>query len=201
MDITKMVAADAVAAATALPTDASNAKLRDAATEYATKQLRVEKLQKETSDLNKEIYQLRSKTIPDLMVELKTDNFGLPDFGFDLIKEDTTKANIVASWPEEQREASFTYLEQLGAGDLIKTFVEIQFGKGELEIARAVVEAVQKVLKKHKLVGRDVVESKGVPWNTLTAYVKEQLEKGTVLDLEKLGAKVETVATLKKRKD
>jgi hypothetical protein len=40
-----------------------------------------------------------------------------------------------------------------------------------------------------------------VPWNTLTAFVKEQVEKGAVLPLDILGATVGRVVKLKARKD
>jgi hypothetical protein len=106
----------------------------------------------------------------------------------------------------DKRERAFGMLEQLEAGDLIKVVVSVVFGRREYAEARKLVERLEKA-------GYAPQIEKNTPWNTLTAWLREQwprLSKAwaegdkSVPDrtrlLEALGATVGWVVKLKKRK-
>ena len=104
--------------------------------------------------------------------------------------------------------------EPHGRSDIVRNVVEFSFGRGDSakvgvlleildsdgfrdEFARLVHE-VEPNRNDLELPQPSIAQS--VPWNTLTAFVKEQVEAGTVIDLKKLGATVGQVVKLKKRK-
>jgi hypothetical protein len=103
-------------------------------------------------------------------------------------------ANIAVDWPEEQRKKSFAWIDKFHPGMLRNTFT-IKFGKS----SRKLQVQFEKLAKKNKL---EFTNEFGVPWNTLTAFVKEQIEehkRRPPLDL--LGATVGRVAVIKKQKE
>jgi hypothetical protein len=100
-------------------------------------------------------------------------------------------ANIAASWPDDKRRAAFAYLKKIGHDDLIKTEVNVSFGRGESEKAEQVSEALRKK-------GLTPVMKEGVHAQTLTAWMKNQIEKhNTTPDLEKIGGHVGRIVSLK----
>jgi hypothetical protein len=103
-------------------------------------------------------------------------------------------ANIAADWPEDQRAKSFAWIKKYEPG-MLRNTLTVSFGKGSMKQQ----QAAQAALRKLKI---DFETQFGVPWNTLTSYVKEQIEvhkKTPPLDL--LGAKVGRVATMKQVKE
>lgn len=114
-------------------------------------------------------------------------------------------ANIKAEWPPEKQHEGYKTLERWGGGYIIKTQYIISFSKEQ----RAEAKAFEKVLD-----GLGVSYSilLGVPWSTLTSWLKERCEfvmkAGTkklkkfegVPPLEPLGASVGRVVVLKEVK-
>lgn len=149
--------------------------------------------EKRVADLKERRKVLVMKELPDYLTKVSQDKIGLPEFGVDLVMENYYHANIQAEWPEEQRDAAFKYLEDGGNGDLIKITIEIAFSRKDYKKAAALAAK----LEKEKF---SPVLSKGVAWNTLTAFVKEQIEGGKTLDLDVLGATVGRIVKIKKRK-
>jgi hypothetical protein len=150
--------------------------------------------------------ELTMKELPDYMRKISQDKIGLAEFGVDLVLENYYHANIRADWPEEKRQEAFAYLESINAGDMIKTQVVFMFGRKDIKKVRwlqAFIKTVQHYLGE---VGGEVQDipdptiSMAVPWNTLTAFVRGQVESGEVLDLEKIGAVVGSVVKIKQRK-
>lgn len=197
-----------------IPSEQGMARLRKLGVELVEVDQTVTRLTAELAAANARFNELVHKEMPDLMAEIGQDRIGLPNVyenGADLVSQPYYKANIAAEWPPEQREAAFDYLDKLGAAEIVKNVVSLPFSRGQALLARAFVAAVQSPQFVELLAaeaGRDVNDyslppvevGKSVPWGTLTAYVKEQIEKGTVLDLPKLGATVGTVVKIKPRK-
>lgn len=150
--------------------------------------------------------ELTMKELPDYLKSIHQDKIGLSEFEVDLVMENYYHANIKADWPSEKREEAFTYLEDIGSGDLIKTEVVFLFGRKDLKKVRwlqAFIETLRHYLAKVGGEPADIPEptvGMTVPWNTLTAWVKEQLEGGLGVDLEKVGATVGQVVKIKPRK-
>ena len=142
--------------------------------------------------------ELIQKELPDLYDEAGIDNLGLPAEGnlpaYDCKLGPYYKASISADWPEEDRAKAFAYLEKQGASDLIKSTYVVLLPRGK----RAIAIKVEAALKK---LGVEFSEKLDVPWNTLTAWLKEQVEKHkTTPELDLLGATVGRVVKLKERK-
>lgn len=93
-------------------------------------------------------------------------------------------ANIKKDWPVEQRTAAFTWLQDNGCQDLIKTSITVELGLGDRDKVKGVTDALNQLKVPYN-------EELGVPWSTLTSFVKEQVEKhNTIPPLEKLGATI-----------
>lgn len=175
------------------------------AKKFAEKSKRRDELEEELKKLVAELNEIKHKKLPDLLAEAGTDRLGIPEMELDAVAKDYYHANIAADWTDERREAAFAFLEREKAGDLIKVVVSVSFGRREWARALAFAERVRKA-------GFEPRIDKGVPWATLTAYVREQWPKwqqrwtrgdkrlppvDKVLDL--LGATVGRIVELKKR--
>lgn len=163
------------------------------------------KLDQEIADLEaaleakkKERLELQRRTIPDFFDRvLKTDRIGLPESNVDVTVVPYYHANIAADWEEERRTKAFDYLEKSGHGDLISGVMEIKFRRGELKEIRQLMDFIR-----NSPFGNTYTPttSMGIPWNTLTAFVREQMENSKPLNLEVLGATVARQAKIVKRK-
>lgn len=166
---------------------------------------RVRDLQKTKADLearlketNKELDASYFRELPDLMDAAGVTLVEIPPEGD--LPAITAKvgpyyrANIAADWPPERRAAAFKWLDDNGHGDLIKTNVTVPFARDEREEAR-------KLVAKLEAEGLPTVIGEAIPWATLTAWLKEMVEKhnATDLPLETLGATVGRVVTLKSK--
>jgi uncharacterized protein YbcI len=178
-----------------IPTEASMASLREKAQELVTVQARIARGEELMKQLREQERRLTFQEIPDMMSELQIDRLGLEMAEVDLVSKPYYKAGIAADWEEQRREEAFRYLEEIDAADLIRVVVTVSFGKDEFEKARELEAIIRQWSNEY-----EPTLSKSVPWNTLTAFVKEQLGKGAVLDLEKLGATVGRIAQIVKRK-
>lgn len=138
------------------------------------------------------------KDLPDLFDEANIDKLGLPAEGnlpaYDCKLDPYYHASISADWPEEKRTLAFDYLAGAGAEDLVKSLIIIALPRGERKTAKKVEAGLEKA-------GVPYVTKLDVPWNTLTAWVKEQVEKNKTLPkLDLIGATVGRVVKLKERK-
>lgn len=193
----------------------------DAPTESESEQLT--KLGQQMYDLDKSITDLESHlearkaerlelamhTLPAFMQKIGQDRVGLQEFQVDVVLEPYYHANIAADWEPERREAAFAYLESTGNGDLIKTTVAIAFPRRMLAAARWLTGAITTLfhyMNEAKVPGTpealpEPTVEMGVAWNTLTAFVREQLENGDPIDVDVLGATVGWIAKVKPRKE
>jgi hypothetical protein len=120
------------------------------------------------------------------------DKIGLPGSGVDLVVDDYYHANIKAEDPN--REQAFNWLVENGHGDLLKVTVTCVFARGDYDKA----EKLKAILVTN---GYAPAIDQGVPWNTLTAWLKEQLRKGSVVPLELFGATIGRIVKIKMRKN
>ena len=135
--------------------------------------------------------------LPDLMFEAGVDKVGLPAEG-NLPAMIATlgpfyQANIAAAWPEPKREAAFTWLDDNGHGDLIKTQVSVSLPREARDEAKKLIS----LLKDYHPEIKQSVHS-----GTLTAWLREQIENGEEMPpLDVIGGNVGQVVKLKERKD
>jgi hypothetical protein len=131
--------------------------------------------------------------LPEMMDAAGVDREGYPDLGVDLISRPYFKANISAEWSEEKRQAAFDALQREGHGDIVKVELSVQFGRGDIERARALRDDLIDRGHQPRMQMR-------VDWNTLTALAKELHRRGQALPPE-CEAQVGRVAEIKTRKE
>jgi hypothetical protein len=140
--------------------------------------------------------------------------------------ENYYKANIAAEWEPQRRAEAFGWLDANGHGDLIRTDVTLSFARedrafatqlvnwlkaidlaglirvlaenDELVVDLALPEGLRNVAAgKNSPVLPGVTAKENVPWNTLTAWLKEQVEKGNTPPLDTIGGEVGRIVKLK----
>ena len=158
----------------------------------------IEVLEKQLKDLKKRKLEIESREIPDLFGEIGVDRIGLPEDNSDVIVKPFYKANIAASWDEERKARAFNWLDENGYGDVISVDVTVSFKRGERGLAESLLHIIRSSFPGAN--SHPPVLKMGVPWNTLTALVKEQIERGEAIPLDVLGATVGQVASITKRK-
>lgn len=196
--------ADAEKDVSGVASDKELSGLREKAQELVEKEKAKKEAESTLKELNKEIYELQMTTLPSIMTELGMDRYGLAEAGVDIILGDYAKANIAADWEDEKREEGFAHLEELGVADIIRTEVSFSFGRDQYAHAVTLVAMLNLMAERIEEFGGTEIPvpsiKKSVPWNTLTATVKELLKKGEVVNLEKLGATVGNIVKIKERK-
>jgi hypothetical protein len=173
------------------------ARVRERVRQLRDLEAEINDLEGRLSDLNKTYKSLTTQELVDLLQEAGIDHLGLPAEGnlpaYMATLSPYYGANIAASWDISRKQAAFDWLNDHGAGDLIKAQVTINLPRGELNTALKLNEELQKK-------GFEPSFNMSVSHQTLTAFVREQLEKGEILPLETLGANVGQVVKLKERK-
>jgi hypothetical protein len=129
----------------------------------------------QAAEIKKRLFQLTSVTIPEAMKEI-----GLKSFEMETGETLTVEHVIKASIANKNKDKAFKWLRSNNFGDLIKNQVVVQFDKGQDKDAMKLVTYADK-----QGFSSEVKES--VHGNTLSAFVKEQLEAGNKLPLDTLG--------------
>lgn len=163
---------------------------------------RAENLQRELVDLEEreldrkaELRRLMMEELPDLLdaagvTSISVDAEGnQPAFSAEL--KPYYKASIAAEWDEARRDRAFRWLEDNGFGDLVKREFTVALDRDEEAAGRKLA----KLLSEN---GFAYSVRRNVPWNTLTAFVRERIEKHSeTLPLDTLGATVGRIVNLK----
>ena len=131
----------------------------------------------ELRDLNKKAQFLREETIPAAMQEA-----GVTVMKLTTGQTITIGQEVYASIPMDMRVKAFGWLEEHNFGDLIKSNVLCNFARGDLEKAGELVEHLQSR-------GLEPEFKESVHPQTLKAFLKEQIAKGTNIPLDVFGAR------------
>jgi hypothetical protein len=175
----------------------SNDKLehvRDAVRRHLGLQQRIAELTEENKLLTRQLNDMAKRELPDLFNEVQVDSVGLAPEGnqpgYDAKLSPYYHANI----PADRAIEAFAWLDAEGHGDLIKNVITVELGRGDNETAKAVQYALDDL-------GIEYSTKLSVPWNTLTAFVREQVERySRVPPLDILGAEIGQIVKLKERK-
>ncbi len=205
------------------PDEENSLEFRDMCLELVNKEKELTLLESRGSDLKREIRDLSHKKLPDKMNEMEIDTFGLSAENCDIVLKPYAKAGISSDWDDDKKAEGFAHLTDIGGGDLIKAVMSVPASKGDLENMEVLAELVRLVMslpyeddqvRRAEAVTQWFAENGqalqpvdapvnlelSVHWGTLTSFVKEQSEKGTAMDLEKIGATVGQVVKIQKRK-
>lgn len=162
---------------------------------FGTKQ---KKLKKQIADaentltlLKEQLRRVEEQDLPEAM-----DSVGMSTFSMEDGTTVKVKPFYAASIPEDRKEEAFDWLKQRDFDGMIKAEVKVNFGKGEFELAQQFLEFIRGW--NIKAIQPDYKES--VHWQTLRAWVKEQIEGGKELPLDMFGVFVGRKAELKEPK-
>ena len=173
-------------------------EIRQLAAQIKQKEMEREDLAERVAILTRDINKALGEDIPLLMAEVGVDRVGVAAEGnspaFDCTLKDYCRASIAASWPEEKRKQALDWLDNNQAGDLIKTEIFVFVPREKRELAKQAVTALHD-LKLHPEVKENVHSA------TLSAWLREEVDKGHIPPLDLLGGSVGKVAVLKPRKD
>lgn len=165
---------------------ASVARLAELQISLSEEVKNIEELLKEKK---KELQRIEEQDLPEAM-----DRIGMAEFKL----TDGTKISVGtfynASIPAERKDEAFNWLDEHGHGSIIKTSVKTEFGRGELEIAKAFFEYV----RGFNQLTSDPSFDQAVHWQTLRAFVKEQVEDGAGLPLDLFGVFIGRKAKVKR---
>jgi len=155
------------------PTDAEVASIAELARKQQRLEARVERRKKLLKLTEEKLARVAEVDLPNAMSAVGMAEFAL-DNGFKVTVGQEYFANIPApdsDKPEllERRAAAFRWLKDNKHGDLIKAQILIEAGRGEQEKAERVMRGLDKA-------GIAYSNTEAVHWQTLRAFVKEQLE-------------------------
>ena len=128
---------------------------------------------------------IREETLPGAMQELQLTNITLSTGEKIGIKQE-----VYLAVPSESKETAFKWLEDNGFGGLIKTTVSMQFGKGELDVAKHTREELKEM-------GLDADLKRDVHAQALKAWAREQISEGREFPMDLFGARPVWTATVK----
>lgn len=193
MDLDKTIAANVPA-----PQEDRLEALRSAVRVMRDLDLEIKELEERVSDRKGKLLKMKHETLVEQFEQLGINILGIePDGnmpGFDAELKPYYKANISAEWPPERQAAAYQWLEKSGFGDMIKTQIVVELGRGERKLAKRVEKGLAKI-------GVPFSTKLGVPWNTLTSWLKERIEKHKETPpLDLLGAQAGKVVNLKIQK-
>jgi hypothetical protein len=119
---------------------------------------------------------IRTGRLPDLMAEIQSDHF--THDGWECKLTDFVSGSLPKN--PNKRAAAIKWLEKNEAGGLIKTDVNLSFGRSQYDEAN---ELADNLIKE----GHAVVLSSGVHAQTLQAFARERIRNGDDIDCEVLG--------------
>jgi hypothetical protein len=163
-------------------------------------------LEREAADLEERIKRAKENLRKIVEDDLQTmmgvagiDRLGVEKKGnlpaFDLKVGPFYAANIAAAWDEDRRRKGFLALEEVDAGDLIKTEVTIRLPREAREDAKDLIATLENLYPEY---APEVRES--VHHGTLGAWLKAQAENNRPLPpLEAIGARIGRVAKIEPR--
>ena len=166
------VLAEALKDATGGATNADSAQL-SSVSQIAIRLLQAQakhaRLEKELEEAAAEVKQIEERELPAAMLDLGMKNFEMAD-GSKITTETVYHAGILV----DNRPTAFKWLRESENEALIKADLLINFPKGDVEKADALMEAIKTVLKKRGM-DNEVSLDQSVHWATLRAFVKEQI--------------------------
>lgn len=174
--------------ATSTPGDAVLAAVRT----LAERQLMLENSLAEIDDQRAEVAE-ELRRVREVDLPLAMEEVGLESFSLTTGEKVEIKKTIKASIPASERDRAFAWLRDNGHGSLIKNEAVASFGRGEDKKA-------QQLVKFCTTNSIEVNRKESVHPQTLSAFVREQLEAGTRIPMETLGVIQLQEAKIKRRK-
>lgn len=180
-------ALESIAGTITAPDDEQNAEVARLANEQLKLEQEISELENRlalTKDLHRDI---STKQLPDKLAEA-----GLSEIKLTNGAKITVKPFYEGNIKKDREEAAFSWLRNNGHGDIIKNEIKLAFGKKE--DGRA--QRLREYLQSH---GMDFTQKESVHYQTMRAFIREQVEGGTLPQeaFDLLGVYVGQQATIK----
>jgi hypothetical protein len=145
----------------------------------------IEEIETTLNERKSQYRKLLEETIPAMLQELGLSKFSMTDGS-----EVTVKPFYSASIPEGKRAQAYEWLREHGYDDIIKNTVSVRFGRNEDQLCDALL---------NQLRGQNypVEQTQKIEPQTLKAWVREQVERGSEFPTELFGVYVGQKATIK----
>lgn len=150
-----------------VPENEIAARLHALVQDFRAAEQQVSLLEAELKQAEAAVRTLRETLIPELMQQLGTDIYRLPQDGTVIEITDDVKAAITV----DNREAAYEWLESNGHGGLIKRTIVVAFNRDQEEAAKKLREQLE---KQYAGVKQDV----SVHGQTLTAWARRRRQAG-----------------------
>lgn len=145
----------------------------------------IDTLEGQVKGLKARLTAIIENELPDLFTSL-----GMAEFKLDNGAKVKVAPFVRGSIPKDRALEACAWLREHGHGGLIRRVVAVQFGPGDDEKAKQLVEA----LEKRKL---PVVDEQTVHHSTLASWAREMKEKGADFPADLLGLYIGRKATIK----
>jgi hypothetical protein len=146
---------------------------------------KIEDLELQLEAVKSERHRMATEFLPDLMLGAGIQSIRLADGTFVYVDKFYN-----AKIPDERKPAAFNWLDTNGFGGLIKTEITTKHTRGDRRNALRALE----LLKKHGFVP---LQKDEVHWQTLRAWVKEQIEGGAPPPKDLFGTYIGNIAKFK----
>jgi hypothetical protein len=150
--------------------------LRSKAVEVREVEANIEAFENHLARMKEKRTKLLREELPQLMDEARVPSITLEAEGnypsFKLSVKAFYSANVSMKWEEERRKQAYAWLEANGAGDLIKTTVEVAFPREERAEAVRIASMLMELDSAHVTIDERIHPA------TLTAWLKESVEAG-----------------------
>lgn len=163
------------------PSAEAKAALQKTLDEAIILQNRITKGEELLKELKAQLHQLSSFKLPGLMAAMGTSIYVVDGGDFEGYKVEI-KGFIAGTLPkdEEPLAKALEYIRSLEAGDIIKSQLDAQFGRGEDNKMGEIKSKLEELEVTFEV-------KTGVHPQTLLAFANERIKNGGELDLDKLG--------------
>lgn len=172
--------------------------IRDSLKKARDLELTIADSEKRLSEAKISHFTLTHTTLPDQFNSAGIKNLTLEGEGnlptYECQLKPYYHAVIPAKWSPEKRAEALAELERHDSGDLAKRVVSVPFPRSEEKECKDLCKKLDKL-------GFSYSVSFDLPWNTLTAWLREMVEKGEMPNLELIGGQVGQIVKLKSQED
>lgn len=145
----------------------------------------IEEIESVLKERKEQSRKLLEESIPAMLQELGMSKFAMQDGS-----EITIKPFYNASIKEENRAQAYEWLRENGFDDIIKNTVSVRFGRGEDQLCDTLLNQLREQ-------NYPVEQAQKIEPQTLKAWVREQVERGSEFPTELFGVYVGQKATIK----
>jgi CRISPR/Cas system-associated protein Csm6 len=145
----------------------------------------IEEIESVVKERKEQLSKLLEDTIPAALSELGMKSFKMAD-GSSI----EVKPFYSATIKDANRAAAYEWLREHNFDDIIKNTVSVRFGRGEDELCDGLLNLLREK-------NYPVEQAQKIEPQTLKAFVREQIERGSELPMEMFGVFVGSKATIK----